>query len=209
MFFIFLFVQRNLIMKKLLQLIAISSFAFSFSQSFGVKGGLNLTTINNEGWDDTNVKVGYYAGLYMHAPVNEVFSIQPELIYNSVGAKYNNGSNAHTLTLNYIAVPIMFQFELIPQFYVEAGPQMGFLVSNKDKYESGSKTTTVTDSDRFNSFDLSLGLGAGIKIKNGLKLTARYLAGFTDINKNGETSLESNDEKLRNSGFQIGLQYGF
>jgi len=195
-------------MKRLLSLLAVSAFSCAFSQSFGVKGGVNISTINTDGWDDTNTKIGYYAGLYMHAPVNSVFAIQPELIFNSVGAKYSAGKTSHTLTLDYIAMPIMFQFELIPQFYLEAGPQMGFLISNKDKFESGDKTTTITDKDRFNSFDLSLGLGAGVKIQNSLKLTARYLAGFSDISKNGETSLE-NDNKLRNSGFQIGIQYGF
>lgn len=195
-------------MRKLLQVLALSAFSFAFSQSFGAKGGVNITTINTDGWDNTNTKVGYYAGLYMHAPVNSIFSIQPELLYNSVGAKYDKGKTSHTLTLDYISMPIMFQFEFIPQFYLEAGPQIGFLVSNKDKSVSGDKTTTISDSDRFNSFDLSLGLGAAVKLKDNLKLTGRYLAGFSDINKNGETSLE-NDNKLRNSGFQIGLQYGF
>lgn len=195
-------------MKKLLQLLAISAVTGVYAQSFGVKGGVNISTINNDGWDDTNTKVGFYAGVYMHAPVNQIFSIQPEVLYNSVGAKYTTGKNSHTLTLDYISVPIMFQFELIPQFYLEAGPQMGFLVGNKDKFESGSKTVIEKDSDRFNSFDLSLGLGAGVKIQNSLRLTARYLAGFSDVNKNGKTSLD-NDKKLRNSGFQIGLQYGF
>ena len=196
-------------MKKYLQVLAIFAFSLNYAQSFGVKGGVNISTLNNEGWDDTNAKIGFYVGGYMHAQVNEVFSIQPEILYNSVGAKYDNGDSSHTLTLDYISVPIMFQFEFIPDFYLEGGPQMGFLIRNQDKFKTENKTTTISDKDRFNAFDLSLGLGAGVRIKYDLWITGRYLIGFTDVNKNGETSLENNDQKLRNSGFQVGLQFGF
>lgn len=75
-------------MKKVFQILAISAVSLVTAQSFGVKGGANISTISKErSWDDTNARVGYYAGLYMHAAVNNIFSIQPEVLYNSVGVK--------------------------------------------------------------------------------------------------------------------------
>lgn len=190
-------------------LLGLTMISLTYSQSFGVKGGLNISTISKEnGWTDTHSKIGYYAGIYMHAPVNSVFSIQPELIYNNTGVRYDDGKTSHTLNLDYVAMPIMFQFEPIPNFYVEAGPQLGFLVNNKNKYETENKTIIEKDKDAYNQFDLNGALGIGFKFKN-MAVSARYLAGFTDIKKNGSTSWNNSDKQLRNNGFQIGLQYQF
>ncbi|MFC4162416.1 porin family protein [Epilithonimonas zeae] len=196
-------------MKKIFGLLGLTMISLAYSQSFGVKGGANISTISQEnGWGDKNSKVGFYAGLYMNAPVNALLSIQPELIYNNMGVKYENGNTSHTLNLNYVSMPIMFQFELIPKFYVEGGPQFGVLVGNKNKYESDSKTIIEKDKDAYNQLDLSGGVGLGFKFNN-MAIGARYIIGFTDIKKNGSTSWNNSDKQLRNSGFQIGLQYGF
>ncbi|UQB70329.1 porin family protein [Epilithonimonas zeae] len=196
-------------MKKIFGLVGLTMMSLAYSQSFGVKGGANISTISQEnGWGDKNSKVGFYAGLYMNAPVNALLSIQPELIYNNMGVKYENGNTSHTLNLNYVSMPIMFQFELIPKFYVEGGPQFGVLVGNKNKYESDSKTIIEKDKDAYNQLDLSGGVGLGFKFNN-MAIGARYIIGFTDIKKNGSTSWNNSDKQLRNSGFQIGLQYGF
>lgn len=196
-------------MKKIFAMLGLTLMSLAYSQSFGVKGGANISTISQEkGWGDKNSKVGFYAGAYMNAPVNALFSIQPELIYNNMGVKYTNGNTSHTLNLNYLSMPIMFQFELIPKFYVEGGPQFGVLVGNKNKYQSDSKTIIEKDKDAYNQLDLSGGIGLGFKFNN-MAIGARYIIGFTDIKKNGSTSWKNSDKQLRNSGFQIGLQYGF
>lgn len=196
-------------MKKFFGLLGLLTISVAYSQSFGVKGGVNISTVSKEnGWSDTNSKIGYYAGVYMYAPVNSVFSIQPELIYNNMGVKYENSKTSHTLNLDYIAMPIMFQFQPVPKFYLEVGPQLGFLVANKNKYENNNKTIIEKDKDAYNQFDLSVGLGLGFKFNN-MAIGVRYLAGFTDIKKNGSTSWNNSDKQLRNNGLQIGLQYGF
>jgi len=194
-------------MKKLMLLIAAFAFSGMQAQSFGVKGGLNVSTISNKGWDTTSSRIGFYAGGYMHAPVNQVLSIQPEILYSSVGSRYTNANTSHTRSLDYITMPIMFQFELIPSFFVEAGPQLGFMIGNKDKTTVGNKSVTISDSDSYNPFDLNVVFGAGFRVNRGISITARYFTGLTDISKNGQTTFK-NDDKLRNSGFQFGIQYG-
>ena len=198
-------------MKKVFGFLAISAMSVVHAQSFGVKGGANISTISKEkSWDDTNAKIGYYVGLYMHAPVNSVFSIQPEVLYNSVGVKYDNGKASHTLGLDYLSVPIMFQFEPIPKLYVEAGPQFSYLMGNSDRDKTDDVVTIkkYRNSSNYNNFDLSGAVGVGFRINN-ITIGARYLVGFTDIKKSGSTTWSNDDKQLRNNAFQIGLQYGF
>lgn len=198
-------------MKKIFGLMGVVTMSFGFAQSFGVKGGANISTISKErSWDDTNSRVGYYVGLYMHAPVNHIFSIQPEVFYNSIGVKYENGKTSHTLGLNYISVPIMFQFEPIPKLYFEAGPQFSFLVGNSDRNKVDDVVTIkkYRNNSNYNSFDLGIGVGLGYRINN-ITIGARYVVGFTDIKKSGSTSWSNDDKQLRNNALQIGLQYGF
>ena len=198
-------------MKKIFQVLAISATAMISAQSFGVKGGANIATISKEkSWDDTNARIGYYVGVYMHAPVNSIFSIQPEVLYNSVGVKYENSKTSHSLGLDYVSVPIMFQFEPIPKLFVEAGPQFSFLVGNSDRNKTDDVVTIkkYRNNSNYNSFDLSGAVGLGFRINN-ITIGARYLAGFTDIKKSGSTTWSNDDKELRNNALQIGLQYGF
>jgi len=198
-------------MKRIFGFFAIATLSIVQAQSFGVKGGANISTISKErSWDDTNAKLGYYVGIYMHAPVNNVFSIQPEVFYNSVGVKYENSKTSHTLGLDYISAPIMFQFEPIPKFYVEAGPQFSFLVGNSDRNKTDDVVTIkkYRNSSNYNNFDLSGAVGLGFRINN-ITIGARYLMGFTDIKKSGSTTWSNDDKQLRNNALQIGLQYGF
>ena len=198
-------------MKKIFQVLAISATAMISAQSFGVKGGANIATISKEkSWDDTNARIGYYVGVYMHAPVNSIFSIQPEVLYNSVGVKYENSKTSHSLGLDYVSVPIMFQFEPIPKLFVEAGPQFSFLVGNSDRNITDDVVTIkkYRNNSNYNSFDLSGAVGLGFRINN-ITIGARYLVGFTDIKKSGSTTWSNDDKELRNNALQIGLQYGF
>lgn len=198
-------------MKKVFGFLAIATISMVHAQSFGVKGGANISTISKErSWDDTNAKLGYYVGLYVHAPVNSIFSIQPEVLYNNVGVKYDNGKRSHTLGLDYISAPIMFQFELIPKFYVEAGPQFSFLIGNSDRDKTDDVVTIkkYRNNSNYNSFDLSGAVGLGFRINN-ITIGARYLVGFTDIKRSGSTTWSNDDKQLRNNALQIGMQYGF
>ena len=198
-------------MKKIFALMGVMAISLGYAQSFGVKGGVNVATISKEkAWDDTNARIGYYAGLYMHAPVNSVFSIQPEILYNSVGVKYENGKASHTLGLDYLSVPIMFQFEPIPKLFVEAGPQFSFLVGNSDRNKTDNVVTIkkYRNNSNYNSFDLSGGVGLGFRFNN-MTIGARYVVGFTDIKKSGSTTWSNDDKQLRNNTLQVGLQYGF
>src|ERR1700712_4760182 len=73
---------------------------------FGLKGGLNLSSIDNNTTANFSNRLGYHVGGLIHIPVSPQIAIQPEVVYSSEGAKYTVSNGAeHTLQLNYINIP--------------------------------------------------------------------------------------------------------
>ena len=206
-------------MKKLVLGAALAVSSLTFAQQFGIKGGMNVSSLSNDaGLEDSSSKIGFNAGVFLNAPLAANFSIQPEVLYNNLGSKVtltdfdinnDNYTAEYSRHLDYISVPVMFQYNATPSFYLEAGPQFSFLLDARDKYKS-TKNGSTTDSDTrdlnkdaFNTFDFGLGLGAGYWITPKLGINARYNAGFTDIYK------ENNGDSVKNNNFQVGLAYKF
>ncbi|HCA09509.1 porin family protein [Chryseobacterium sp.] len=198
--------------------------------TFGVKAGFNASTLSKaDQYDnDQKLKPGFNAGVFVNIPVAEKFSIQPELLFNQLGSKteerevyYNNSDKykrevEYKKTLNYLTVPVMVQYNILPQLYVEAGPEFGFLLGGKDKGDitttvtSGNTTTTQTTSfsekivkDLHNKFNFGIGIGAGYYFTENFGVTARFTAGITDIYK------DNSSDAIRNNAFQVGVAYKF
>ncbi|WP_417429830.1 porin family protein [Halpernia sp.] len=205
-------------MKKVFLAAAIAASSLTFAQQFGIKGGMNVSSLSKDSnLSDQSSKIGFNAGVFLNAPLSSDFSIQPEVIYNDLGSKVdrtstvggNNYTASYSRNLGYISVPVMFQYNATPQFYLEAGPQMGFLVNAEDKYKSSTNgntnnsTIVPLNKDNFNNFDFGVGIGAGYYFTPQLGITARYVAGVTDILKN------NNGDSVKNNAFQVGLAYKF
>ncbi|MGA9213569.1 porin family protein [Kaistella sp.] len=204
-------------MKKLFLSAAVAMSSLAFAQQFGIKGGMNVSSISKDGGlSDTESKIGFNAGVFLNAPLAANFSIQPEVLYNDLGSKVTygqNDQNSYSTNLGYISVPVMFQYNATPQFYLEAGPQFSFLVNANSKLKDGSNNTTVTDwtqtaKDNLNTFDFGVGIGAGYYFTPQLGLTARYAAGVTKIGKNDNAFGRPYSES-KNNNFQVGLAYKF
>lgn len=215
-------------MKKLILGLAVTASSLAFAQTtptsssnpvtFGVKGGMNVSSLS-DGADlsDSKSKIGFNAGVFANIPLASSFSVQPEVIYNDLGSKvtreFSGAGNTYkadySRNLGYIAVPVMFQYNALPNLYLEAGPEFGFLVSAKDKFKSStngntnSSQTASLDKDAFNTFNLGIGIGAGYYFTQNLGLTVRYTAGVTDIYK------DNSGDAVRNNVFQVGLAYKF
>ncbi|WKS94471.1 porin family protein [Riemerella columbina] len=200
-------------MKKVFLGLAVAVSSLTFAQQFGVKAGANFSSISKDGdFADTKGKTGFYAGVFMNAPLAENFSIQPEVIYNNVGAKVSLNNIDTKLNLDYISVPVMFQYNATPEFYLEAGPQFSFLVNSKIKSDNQlveSVANYFNSKDNYNSFDFGMGLGLGYNFTPNIGINARYVAGFTDLSKNGSVDVANKDGKNRNNTFQVGLGFKF
>ena len=197
-------------MKKLFLGAAILVGSLSFAQTFGVKAGMNASTITDDSDLNEKTKIGYYAGVFMNAPIAESFSIQPEVLYNNLGSKFSDNDNSATLNLDYISVPVMFQYNATPAFYLEAGPEFGFLVNSKVKSDNAiieAAGNEIFKKENLNGFNFGVGLGAGYYFTPNVGLTARYVAGFTDFTK--DNSGVSANSKNKNNTFQVGLAFKF
>ncbi|AZA76523.1 PorT family protein [Chryseobacterium sp. G0186] len=200
-------------MKKLILGLAVTATTLAFAQqtpssnpvTFGVKGGMNVSSLSKDsGLDDQKSKIGFNAGVFANIPVASSFSVQPEVIYSQYGNKSNftalGTKYSASTKLDYIAVPVMFQYNALPNLYLEAGPEFGFMVSAKNKLKNesnGDSSTSDNYKDNFNTFNFGIGIGAGYYFTENLGLTARYVAGLTDIAKNRP----SGSDAVRNNVF--------
>ncbi|MDH5033340.1 porin family protein [Chryseobacterium cucumeris] len=206
-------------MKKIFLGLALIAGTFAFAQStststeattpstsspkikFGLKAGLNVSNLSNM---DMNSKAGFYGGVFVNIPVAKDFSVQPEVLYNAVGAKEKGGSNAK-LNLEYLSVPVMFQYKALPNLYVEAGPQFSFLIDARLK----KSASTGALKNATQSFDFGIGLGAGYNLTKNIGVNIRYTAGLSDIVKTKYQYGYDREGSVRNGVFQVGVNYKF
>ncbi|NAW52156.1 outer membrane beta-barrel protein, partial [Elizabethkingia argentiflava] len=152
----------------------------------------------------------------LNAPISTTLSLQPEVIYNDLGSKVtfgNDHKNSYSTNLGYIAVPVMLQYNATPEFYLEAGPEFGFLISAKNKLKDGDGRSLETDwtktaTRNLNTFNLGVGLGLGYHITPKVSINARYVAGITNIGKDKDLIGKSYSDS-KNNVFQVGLGLAF
>lgn len=163
--------------------------SLSFAQQFGVKAGLNLSDISNTSTAvDTKMKTGLYAGVTATFPITESYSIKPELAYNQMGAKTDLydfggiiGQVSTTTKLDYLSLPIMLQYNLPSNLYLEVGPEFSYMLSANQSLNTIITPSTNINMDYLNRFNVGAGVGAGLKINENLGINARYTFGLTQI----------------------------
>lgn len=167
--------------------------------NLGVKGGLNLYNLKNDNDVKYDSKAGLHLGLLGHIHITKQFAIQPELVFSQQGAKFTSNGTETKYNMNYINVPVMFQYMFDNGFRLEAGPQVGFLMSAKAKTNSNE----VDFKDNLKTVDFALGVGVGyIFMPSGFGVDARYNFGLSNIYENSSV-------KSYNRGFQLGVFYQF
>ena len=189
-------------MKKIcLVFFAVMSGVFAGAQvQFGVKAGLNLTTLTYSGPASTEPawKTSFNAGLLASVPLSSGFYLQPEIMYSGQGYEHAVANQSGHYELSYLNVPVLFRYQHESGLFAVTGPQIGFLLS-ADAEVGGNKTDIK---DQFQTTDFSWAFGLGYKFsKIGLGIDARYNLGITNLAK------DSPDETIKNSVFQLGLFY--
>lgn len=185
----------------------------------GAKAGLNLASVAGDGIEAKS-RTAFHIGGMAEIPINATFYLQPELLFSSQGYKLDNGNDGNGV-LNYISVPVIGKYYVTEALSIEAGPQIGYLLSatikvdnnggginapSPDTKTANSKASTaLLDSDIkefFKNTDISFGIGAGYKLENGIYLSARYNLGLSNISADSS-------ESVRNSVFMLSAGYFF
>ena len=220
-------------MKKIiLSVIAIATFGFSQAQEvkYGAKVGLNVATLNGD-VEDAKSLIGAHLGGFVEIKINEKFSFQPELLYSMQGAKtessYSETDFGYTyieteetkLKLGYLNLPLMAKYFATDKLYLEAGPQIGFLVSAKydsdysyvviddsdgSIFDSESDSTSGDYKDFVKSVDFGFNVGLGYEFTENMFAGARYNLGLSDIN-----DVNGSNDKIGNGVFQLSFGYKF
>jgi hypothetical protein len=165
----------------------------------GIKGGLNVFSINNEDNTGYDSRVGIHFGVLGHIQVYPHFALQPELVYSSQGSRYTNEiGDTYYYHLDYVNVPVLFQYLFDNGLRLQAGPQLGILVSAKSILDNSS-----VDLNDTKPVDVSLSFGASyIAPSTGFGVDVRYNLGLSNINKDSGPA-------STNRGFQLGVLYIF
>ena len=182
---------------------------------FGIKGGLNLTTLYSSDVSSNHWKAGFDAGVFAKLPVTKGFSIQPEILYSLKGAKdtYSNfvqGDGEYRFNLGYVEVPVLAVVNLAPNFNLHLGGYAAYLVNsnikNVDNNGEVQGATNLSTSD-FNRWDFGLIGGLGFDIGN-FTLGARYNYGLSEIGKSGNLTGDLTKNQ-KNAGVSVYIGFGF
>lgn len=191
-------------MKKLLiiPLIVISTSLCAQKFQLGVKGGVNLANFagsNSVNDVETKALLRFHAGAFLNLLFGDNFSLSPEVMFSSLGAKIKNAGQESNFKVGYVSVPVMLRYRFKGGFYLEAGPQVSFKATEADP-----DNTSVNDFA--NDLDLAIDAGLGYHSDMGLGVGARYVAGLSKIaNADQQNDLLSPD--YRNSVIQLSVFY--
>ena len=177
-----------------------------FLMKYGVKAGLNMTSMSNDMAFDpgfgmgVGVRVGGFLNMrWGYRTENSskgtgLWGFQPELMYSNQAVKTDAGD----VKMNYIAVPLLLKVYPTTALSIEVGPELSYLIST-------SPSTMAVDGAEIKVGDckgMNIGLAAGLAydFEMGLTVGARYTYGFTDMAKN---------LKWKNSNIQVTVGWMF
>jgi hypothetical protein len=185
---------------------------FGQTFQFGIKGGGNLSTFvsnSNPYYSSFSTEAGWNAGAFVNFMLGNHFSISPEVLYSTAGAKVNsvtfdnNNSNVsidENLKLAYVSVPVMAKYRFTGGFFIETGPEVNFNVSSSQWQDQSVRNIT-------NGAEFAWGLGVGYQSPFGLGIDLRYNQGISRVDNVSNAGW--NDVSLRNSGFMLDLFWTF
>jgi hypothetical protein len=168
---------------------------------FGLKGGPSYTSVVGQHVVGAAYKWGFHGGVLVNFPLDDRFSIQPEVLYSQKGTK--GADNSNRINMYYVDLPVLLRVATgLGGLFVEIGPQLGYSVGSTASIDSRTPLARVTSdfAGSHRPFDLGYATGFGYQLANGLGVGLRYNGGFTYVLK-GATA----DDTARNSAFQLYL----
>jgi hypothetical protein len=174
------------------------SFSKVRAQGFhlGAKIGTNISQITGRSFDQ-GFQWGFSAGAFAELNFTSKWGIQPELLFSQTQTQtasnfdevYDQGINSRNVSLNYLSIPVLLSYKLIPILSIQVGPQFGILMNT-------SQNITANGVNAFKNGDFSMVGGAQVNLGI-IRLGARYIYGFTNLND------VTNTDTWKNQNFQL------
>jgi hypothetical protein len=221
-------------MKKVLFfLLLLGSTATTTFAQVGIKGGVGIATMSQEGEGFSNEDVDRNSiltpvvGLTFDLNVSDMFTIQPELLYTQLGTKNTYDllgiRNESSYRINYLELPVLAKLQLGNAdregvgFYVAAGPWVGYALNGKSQFKSTTDGNTLLDIDRELTFDdeddtrrLNYGMVGAAGLTFGrVGLDLRYNYGLNNLLDADADNTNDNKPVLQTRGLALTLGYSF
>ena len=205
-------------MKKIFSVALLATMMFATSASaqidFGVKGGLNVTSmsLSSDVFDASN-QAGFFIGPTVKFTLPIVgLGVDASALYDQrsakIGVENNEGelSGERTAKQQQIAIPINLRYGIglgdAANIFFFAGPQFGFNVGDKEQ-----KLWNQASDWKLKTSNFSINLGLGATLVKHLQVSANYniACGTT-----GEVEVAKNVfGKGKNNAWQIAVAYYF
>lgn len=106
----------------------------------GMKAGISTSQVHGDTFEGFH-KFGFDGGLTLNAKINEKWRAQFEILFVQKGSKFigdaeKGDTRYYRLHLNYVEVPILFQY-VQKKFTFELGPGVGYLINYNEQTEWG------------------------------------------------------------------------
>lgn len=183
----------------------------SFAQiSVGGHAAVNFSTLYGDGADEMDVPwgLGFAAGVAGKIAVNEMIGIVPEI---DIDLRRQSDDDA-TWSTWALEIPILARINVMPQLFLEVGPQIAFLLSSELEEDYGAGTVTLdlgdSDVDALNTFEFALAAGVGYSVMPKLDVNFRFALGLTSI-VDGKKLWVTDDLACKHMQLQVGATYWF
>jgi len=173
-----------------------------YTVSGGLLGAVNLSefriTGSNPSNADYDMETGWGAGLWLNLPLGKLFSIEPQVQYNSL--RYDAGSTTSLLLnkgkIRYITVPLLLKLHAGDKLAIIAGPQVDFVTKVTDD-------NNIAQEDDFNKTSFSVFGGLELFPHGRVTVFGRYVHGISNMDERGS---EVSNTEYKNQNIQAGLK---
>jgi hypothetical protein len=204
-------IYKTIKMKKLLLIVVmvVSGGMISAQTKFGIKLGYNagsVTSNDPEIKEDGGTLSGIGFGAFAEFSLGKNFSLQPQLNYNRKGVAVAHAGHSDKFQFNVLDIPVNALYRSNNGFFIGAGPNFGFNLSGglraHDDPDENFDFTFGKNPGQIKKMDLGLNFLTGYELKNGLFISANYLAGLTNLSN-------VPNETWRNNLLNVSLGYSF
>ncbi|WP_286842935.1 MULTISPECIES: porin family protein [Sphingobacterium] len=180
---------------------------------YGLRAGVNIPkySLDNE---STQSNTGFFVTGYLDAPVSPYFSIQPGLSLQNKGGKWTPASSSEIKeSVMSLDIPVNLVAKLPTggsgNFFIGAGPYVGFGLSGKRKGEIGEGNIKIerdlnfgsNENDDLKRTDFGINFLAGYQLTNGFQINAGYGLGLTNL-------APASGDMAKNRVWSIGIGFG-
>lgn len=179
-----------------------------YRPTVGIAGGFNFSnTVDAYNADfATSTIVGAHVGLTFDIPIIYPLSFAPEVLFSQKGYKAETVYGTFKQRTNYIDVPLLAKFRVVPGFNFVVGPQLSFLTSTTNTFDNGfDRVYEDHYNDRGDKSYVSGVIGVGIELNRNVELRGRYAIDLGENHSNGFSDIPD----YRNQVFQLGLGFKF